>query len=166
MRVLTNRKSGWKRSIVPSDPSRRRSTGWRFRSLASLPAPENENILCSRSKASLIVRRDAGEQSRYWPPSSTDGYHKLLDTRKAGHRIGLQTRCAWIGPWRTSRVLLGDDTDTVRPDAWCSECEKALVAFKGASSEDWFNEAEFKILCAGLLGRGESGVRLIPRQPA
>ena len=43
----------------------------------------------------------------------------------------------------------GDDTDTARPDAWCSECEKALVALKGASSEDWFKEAEFKILCAG-----------------
>lgn len=42
----------------------------------------------------------------------------------------------------------GDDTDTARPDAWCAECEKALVALKGASSEAWFVRAEFKILCA------------------
>jgi hypothetical protein len=42
----------------------------------------------------------------------------------------------------------GDDTDTARADAWCSECEKALVALNGASSEDWFIKGEFKILCA------------------
>ena len=42
----------------------------------------------------------------------------------------------------------GDDTDTARPDAWCKECEKALVALNGASSEKWFINAEFKILCA------------------
>ena len=42
----------------------------------------------------------------------------------------------------------GDDTDTARPDAWCSECEAALVALKGRSSEKWFQEAEFKVFCA------------------
>jgi hypothetical protein len=29
----------------------------------------------------------------------------------------------------------GDDTDTARPDAWCRECEAALRALDGASSE-------------------------------
>lgn len=42
----------------------------------------------------------------------------------------------------------GDDTDTARPDAWCSECEKALVALNGRSSKKWFLEAEFKVFCA------------------
>lgn len=42
----------------------------------------------------------------------------------------------------------GDDTDTARPDAWCSDCEKALVALNGASSEDWFRAAQFKIFCS------------------
>jgi hypothetical protein len=42
----------------------------------------------------------------------------------------------------------GDDTDTARPDAWCAACERKLVALAGASSERWFVEAEFKILCA------------------
>jgi hypothetical protein len=43
----------------------------------------------------------------------------------------------------------GDDTDTARPDAWCWECEQALAALAGASSEEWFTKAEFKIVCAG-----------------
>lgn len=30
-----------------------------------------------------------------------------------------------------------DDTDTARPDAWCSECERALVALRGACSDEW-----------------------------
>lgn len=42
----------------------------------------------------------------------------------------------------------GDDTDTSRPDAWCSNCEERLLALKGASSEQWFRDAEFKIFCA------------------
>lgn len=42
----------------------------------------------------------------------------------------------------------GDDTDMARPDAWCSQCENALVALNGASSEAWFLEAEFKVFCA------------------
>ena len=42
----------------------------------------------------------------------------------------------------------GDDTDTARPDAWCAECDRKLRALNGASCEQWFVEAEFKILCA------------------
>lgn len=42
----------------------------------------------------------------------------------------------------------GRDSDTARPDAWCSQCEKALVELDGASSEHWFKNAEFKIFCA------------------
>jgi hypothetical protein len=42
----------------------------------------------------------------------------------------------------------GDDVDLARPDAWCSKCEEALVALNGASSEQWFIDADFKILCA------------------
>jgi hypothetical protein len=43
--------------------------------------------------------------------------------------------------------LLGDDTDTARPDAWCSACEQALVALNGTSSIEWFKNADFKIFC-------------------
>jgi len=42
----------------------------------------------------------------------------------------------------------GDDTDLARPDAWCSQCEGALLALDGASSEQWFKDAHFKIFCA------------------
>lgn len=41
----------------------------------------------------------------------------------------------------------GDDTDLSRPDAWCAACEEKLVALAGASSEQWFIDADFKILC-------------------
>ena len=41
----------------------------------------------------------------------------------------------------------GDGEDTARPDAWCKDCEKKLVALNGASSEQWFIEAEFEIIC-------------------
>lgn len=42
----------------------------------------------------------------------------------------------------------GDDTDTARPDAWCSRCEAALVALQGAASEQWFLDGRFKVFCA------------------
>jgi hypothetical protein len=42
----------------------------------------------------------------------------------------------------------GDDIDTARPDAWCAECEQALISLKGNSSEQWFIDAQFKIFCA------------------
>jgi hypothetical protein len=41
----------------------------------------------------------------------------------------------------------GDDRDTARPDAWCEACERKLVALNGESSERWFIDAQFKILC-------------------
>jgi hypothetical protein len=44
--------------------------------------------------------------------------------------------------------FVGDDVDTARPDAWCRECEHKLVALDGASSEQWFVDAQFKVLCA------------------
>jgi hypothetical protein len=42
----------------------------------------------------------------------------------------------------------GNDTDTARPDAWCTACEQALIALDSASSEQWFKAADFKIFCA------------------
>jgi hypothetical protein len=43
----------------------------------------------------------------------------------------------------------GDDTDTARPDAWCRECEEALLAVpEDESTEDWFLACDFKVLCA------------------
>jgi len=51
---------------------------------------------------------------------------------------------------RAERVgfFWGDDTDTARPDAWCLKCEQALLALDGASSEQWFRDAGFKVVCA------------------
>ena len=44
----------------------------------------------------------------------------------------------------------GDDTDTARPDAWCSSCEHSLLAVpSGESTEPWFVACNFKVLCAG-----------------
>jgi hypothetical protein len=40
------------------------------------------------------------------------------------------------------------ETDTARPDAWCTACEQALNALGDASTDDWFAAADFKILCA------------------
>lgn len=43
----------------------------------------------------------------------------------------------------------GDDSDTARPDAWCSACEQALLAVpQGESTEKWFLACENKIFCA------------------
>lgn len=42
----------------------------------------------------------------------------------------------------------GDDSDTARPDAWCSGCDLALNSLHGASSEAWFIAARFKVFCA------------------
>ena len=42
----------------------------------------------------------------------------------------------------------GDDTDVARPDAWCADCERNLVALQGTDSSEWFEAGEFKILCA------------------
>ncbi|NLR99727.1 hypothetical protein HGP17_23140 [Rhizobium sp. P38BS-XIX] len=37
-------------------------------------------------------------------------------------------------------------TDMARPDAWCQDCEAALL--DQGWNEDWFKAADFKILCA------------------
>jgi hypothetical protein len=42
----------------------------------------------------------------------------------------------------------GDDADLARPDAWCKSCEEKLVKLNGNSSEQWFIDGDFKILCA------------------
>src|SRR5574341_230139 len=76
---------------------------------------------------------------------------KTTDCARHGEQgIGLVCRHVAIALIQGRRVgfYWGDDTDTARPDAWCTECEEALVALAGASSENWFKEAEFKILCA------------------
>ena len=51
---------------------------------------------------------------------------------------------------RNERVgfFWGDETDTARPDAWCLQCNDELVALSGASCEQWFKDAQFKIFCA------------------
>ena len=54
----------------------------------------------------------------------------------------------------------GDDIDTARPDAWCLQCNRALIALNGGSSEKWFVAAEFKILCAACWD--EAKERLYP----
>lgn len=41
----------------------------------------------------------------------------------------------------------GDDEDLSRPDAWCSDCEEKLISLNGASSEQWFIDADFKVVC-------------------
>jgi hypothetical protein len=51
----------------------------------------------------------------------------------------------------------GDDTDTARPDAWCSECEQALRNLPpGASSEAWFVACDFKVLCSACWDHAKS----------
>ena len=42
----------------------------------------------------------------------------------------------------------GEESDTARPDAWCSDCENSLISLNGASSDQWFMAANFKIFCA------------------
>lgn len=76
---------------------------------------------------------------------------RLVACRKHGSQgIGLVCKPIAFAVQRGERVgfFWGDDTDTARPDAWCSECERALVALCGASSEQWFINARFKMFCA------------------
>jgi hypothetical protein len=68
-----------------------------------------------------------------------------------GHEgIGLVCEHIAVAVDRGERVgfFWGDDTDTARPDAWCLECELVLRALNGASCEQWFRDAHFKIFCA------------------
>ena len=64
--------------------------------------------------------------------------------------IGLVCRHVALASVQRAQVgfFWGDDTDTARPDAWCLDCEQRLVALNGASSEQWFRDAQFEILCA------------------
>jgi hypothetical protein len=64
--------------------------------------------------------------------------------------IGLVCEHIALAVDRGERVgfFWGDDTDTARPDAWCLKCEQALLALHGASSEGWFRDAGFKVVCA------------------
>jgi hypothetical protein len=39
-----------------------------------------------------------------------------------------------------------ESSDLARPDAWCRACNDLLTA--NGWSEDWFRQADFKILCA------------------
>src|SRR5262249_43466643 len=75
---------------------------------------------------------------------------RTLCSRHGEEGIGLVCGHIAHAADRQERVgfFWGDDTDTARPDAWCLACERALRAFKGASSEQWFLEARFKIFCA------------------
>ena len=51
----------------------------------------------------------------------------------------------------------GDDTDTARPDAWCSDCERALRQIpNGATTAAWFKNCEFKVLCAACWDHAKS----------
>lgn len=65
---------------------------------------------------------------------------------------------------RTSRApsqvefLWGGDTDTARPDAWCRQCEDALVALAGDSTERWFLDGAYKVLCAGCWDEAKEGL--------
>ena len=64
--------------------------------------------------------------------------------------IGLVCEHIVVAVDRGGRVgfFWGDDTDTARPDAWCLACEQGLLALDGASSEQWFRDAHFKVFCA------------------
>jgi hypothetical protein len=43
----------------------------------------------------------------------------------------------------------GDDTDTARPDAWCDNCEQALLAVPpNEMTDNWFRSCGFVIFCA------------------
>ena len=57
----------------------------------------------------------------------------------------------------------GDEQDTARPDAWCEACERTLVALNGQSGDEWFNDAQFKILCAGCWDEAKR-LLYLPRQ--
>jgi hypothetical protein len=46
----------------------------------------------------------------------------------------------------SSGFFCSDNTDLARPDAWCNTCEERLE--RDGWSQAWFNDADFKILCA------------------
>jgi len=75
----------------------------------------------------------------------------MLDCVTHG-RQGIGLVCTHIAhaSLRRKRVgfFIGDDVDFARPDAWCLQCEQALLALHGASSEKWFEAGGFKVFCA------------------
>lgn len=44
--------------------------------------------------------------------------------------------------------VCGDDTALTRPTVWCARCDKALAALKGASFDQWYEDAGFEVVCA------------------
>ena len=87
----------------------------------------------------LDVQNDTANKQRSTDCSLHGRQAIALVCTHIAHAVGRGEKCGFY--W-------GDDMDTARPDAWCSECEKALVALAGASSEQWFEDGEFKIFCA------------------
>jgi hypothetical protein len=76
---------------------------------------------------------------------------KEVDCNIHGRRgVGLVCGHIAVAAGRGERVgfYWGDDIDNARPDAWCSQCERKLIALNGASSEEWFVCGDFKIFCA------------------
>jgi len=40
-----------------------------------------------------------------------------------------------------------DNTDMGRPDAWCADCERRLLANNGVWADDIWKQGDFKFLC-------------------
>lgn len=49
-----------------------------------------------------------------------------------------------------------DVGDTGRPDAWCRTCEDLLV--QHGDTQEWYEQADFKILCTGCWDEAKSRV--------
>jgi hypothetical protein len=50
---------------------------------------------------------------------------------------------------RSVGLYWGDESDIGRPDAWCLECEQALLSIpKGEPTDKWFMACDYEILCA------------------
>lgn len=61
----------------------------------------------------------------------------------------------------------GDDTDTARPDAWCRECEQALLAVTPTDPTDaWFLACQFKIICSQCWDLAKHRLYDLPRAEA
>lgn len=76
---------------------------------------------------------------------------QLVDCRKHGTQ-GFGLACSHVAhaidSGKSVGFFWGDDVDGPRPDAWCYECEQRLLAVApGESTEQWFLECDFKILC-------------------
>jgi hypothetical protein len=87
-----------------------------------------------------------GRKARAAPPSA-----RYADCARHGRQgIGLVCEHIAYAVDRGEKVgfYWGDDVDTARPDAWCAACEGSLRALNGASCEQWFVDARFKIFCA------------------